>query len=150
MKIMDTVADENKLIAEFLGWEFNEPDFVFPEGSWSVGGGLLTVDLMFGESWDSLMPVVEKIEALSDNIVDKVYVSINGKTCGMWTYFVASDVLRIGAENNTLKINCTGKTKIEAVWQAVIQFIKWYNKENKVHRSVATNDPQWLKASNQK
>lgn len=63
-------------------------------------------------SWDWLMPVVEKIDKLfdeeSDNWMNKI---------------LDEDFPRI----TDLKIT----TPREYVWDAVIQFIKWYNQNNK-------------------
>lgn len=88
-------------------------------------------DAEYHSSWDWIMPVIEKIEALNDDTVDKVWVSINGRECGMWTYFDASDVLRAGSGNNPFKIKRTASTKIESVWLAVVDFITWYNTNKK-------------------
>lgn len=80
----------------------------------------------YHKSWELLMPVVEKIETLSDLIVNKVWISINGKSCGIWTYFDVRDVLRSHMPIDTFKVRCASKTKIEATHEAVYQFITWY------------------------
>jgi len=70
-------------------------------------------DLKYHTSWDWLMPVVEKIESLSGTTVL---------------------IKRIGCEiimyGKTISKQ-TSDTKIEAVWLAVIEFIKWYNEKHK-------------------
>ena len=108
-----TTEQGNKLIAEFMNKTFQ-----FEE------------DLKYHSNWNSLMPVVEKIENLNDLIVDKVWISINGRECGLWTYFDVKEVLRIGTENNKFKVKNTSKSKIESTWRTVIDFIEWYNKNN--------------------
>lgn len=120
-----TIIEGNKLIAEFLQFDYSD----------APSDGTCNSDesyLKYHSSWDCLMPVVEKIEALDDLIVNKVWVSINGNSCGMWTYFDPKDVLRIGTENNSFKIKHVSKEgKLKATWLAVIAFIEWYNNQNK-------------------
>ena len=120
-QITMTIAENNKLIAEFMG--------VIPTSSkhtkyWYDGRGLAEAGLPFacgamgngtGEpkfhtSWDWLMPVVETIEAKGYGVlITPTGCNIIVKTKG----FVS------------LK-----KPKIEAAYEAIIAFVKWYN-ENK-------------------
>lgn len=70
-----------------------------------------------GVQWDWLMEVVEKIE--TDSGVSIVGGPVKKPTC----------VIHL----STLKaISGQGNTKIEAVYKAVVEFIKWYN-NGKVH-----------------
>jgi len=100
--------------------------------------------LYFNTSFDWLMPVVEKIESLNDDIVNKVYVNISERKCAMWTYFDVTEVLREdvgdGGMSDMLKNEVGGKfkvrisskvSKIDAVYRAVVQFITWYNNQKK-------------------
>lgn len=59
-------------------------------------------------TWNDLMPVVEFIEAIKNS--DDYEIDIFGNCCD------------IGG-----KIEKVGKTKIEATWLAVVEFIKGYN-----------------------
>lgn len=75
-------------------------------------------DLEYNTSWDWLMPVVEKIETMGYEF------SINGERLGeglkhnTW----------IGLPNgNILEKDQWFSSKIESVYDAVIQFIQWYN-----------------------
>lgn len=112
---MNTI-ENNKLIAKFIGSDFinnnimiNRLPKYFLNNSDSYN--------CFHNSWDWLMPVVEKIEDLDNCQVD-----------------ICFDWCRIGYKGYLFNIDTRnflkGKTKIEAVYFACIQFIKWYN-ENK-------------------
>ncbi len=59
----------------------------------------------YDTSWDWLMPVVEKIE-------------------GLGYFYSDSDGERIQVTN------IQGKSKIEATYKAVVEFIKWYNHDS--------------------
>jgi len=97
---------DNKLIAEFMGWSLGHPD---PEETrwsdcWFDEDGIRKTrgelePLRFHASWDWLMPVMEKIETyLWDN-------------AGKVGYFD----------------DCLNSNDIEIRYQAVVEFIKWYN-----------------------
>ena len=90
----------NKLIAEFMGLQFSKGEYYRP--LFNSGDWISEDELHYHTSWDWLMPVVEKIENyLSDNA---------GK------YFV-------GYFDDGLISN-----DIEVRYQAVVEFIKEYNK----------------------
>jgi hypothetical protein len=120
----------NELIAEFLGWRFikwcGESDQEklplwqrFDEKGEMTHPGIFHKP-EFHKEWNSLMPVVEKIEAMSG-----VHVYIKYCTCEIF-YF------------GFKKTNVDAPSKIEATWQAVVQFIQWLNKEQGAQASVAT------------
>jgi len=93
-------TETNKLIAEFM-----------------AGGAVETHHNQYHNNWNELMAVVEKIEELNEGI-----------------YQV--DILQEGCKINIrcAIIDCTvakltvNTTKIQAVYKAVVEFIKWYNK----------------------
>ena len=123
---METI-EGNKLIAEFMGAECETDDFDRVTNEYDLfGAGLLpdisgfdpdakhfyTPDQMkFHESWDWLMPVVEKIHNLYD---------LEG--CPPEIYEI-EEFLLIRDEL------CTGR--IETSFHAVVEFIKWYNQNRK-------------------
>ncbi|HAH22483.1 MAG TPA: hypothetical protein DCL77_01735 [Prolixibacteraceae bacterium] len=76
--------------------------------------------LGYDADWLWLMPVVEKIEATKFNDCWTV-VAMGLSQCEI--YNKKFDGFRI------FKIT---DTKIEATWLACVEFIKWYNKQNKV------------------
>lgn len=115
---------DNELIAEFLEWK---PDKVHGQkGAWKPTAatpefiGLYSLRL-FEESWDWLMPVVEKISLISTGDDDFFYP----RTFGM----------RDADGNFLFRFNrhplYTAKTLIEATHAAVVEFIKWYNQNKK-------------------
>lgn len=100
-------AESNKLIADFMGMNFAEDNPVLG---------------FYRKSWDWLMPVVEKIQHI-DNLGD-VHVNFQIEMMGAVELWI--DYKRIFArtafEEGTL---------INAVYEGVIEFIKWFN-EHKV------------------
>lgn len=77
--------------------------------------------LKYHESWDWLMPVVEKIEGLTDGIYQ---VDILQEGCQIkcrCKYFIDKTVGKLPI----------GTTKIESVWLAIIEFIKLHNNKPK-------------------
>lgn len=119
---METI-ENNKLIAEFLGVQPNEL------GEYEMFGVIESIDpddqhfytarvLKFNDSWDWLMPVVEKIESLNYDF------QMMG---GCWVIIYDIDPDR---EQGTELIEESAETKIKTVYAACVRFIKWYN-ENK-------------------
>ena len=119
---METI-EGNKLIAGFMGHEVMEEE-AFLSGDYEQGKDMtnirVDVSLRYHESWDWLMPVVEKIEDIQDgnegdSIRGHIYevtikqgniVTIQGDGCSIWA---------------------DASPKILSVWIAVVEFIKWYN-----------------------
>jgi hypothetical protein len=98
---MDTVQQNlirinNKLIADFMGI-----DFIVRDGFDKNGESFLK----YHTSWNSLMPVVEKIMAITD---------MEG---------VRKD--RLDFEKSLIAKYHIG-TDIDTVWAAVVNFIQWY------------------------
>lgn len=118
------IIEGNRLIAEFVDYEKesfeDEPiryyvhnhlictEDINPWESSSEdwNSWLTTEEMKFHSSWDWLMPVVEKIEKTGH------MVNICEDRCSI-----------------DVEIDEFGTTKIEAVWLAVVEFIKWYNQK---------------------
>lgn len=122
------ILEGNKLIAEFMGSSFKtykkghiRKDSVtvcyFDDGMSPFSGGVSIKNLKFHSSWDWLMPVVEKIE--------KDYWVTVTTTRGISAVSIHQPKL---AYEKIARVDSANK--IEAVWLAVVEFIKWYN-ENK-------------------
>lgn len=122
---MENILENNRLIAEFMGAIASKR---FPDGEtleylyeaptstssyhWSLKG------MEYSSRWDWLMPVVEKIENI-----------------GYWSELMSGNkhiVFAIGKTNETTPMFVSNKkltTKIQHVYDTVIQFIKWYNEQ---------------------
>ena len=91
-------TENNKIIAEFIGWKEQEEDFMFNP---KTNGSIYIKSLLFHKDWNWLMEVVEKIKPLVSESEFKY---------------------RIG--KHLLNLN------IEAVYNACVEFIKWYNEKS--------------------
>lgn len=112
------IIEGNELIADFMGLSDNLP----------VLYDLNPANLSYNHSWDSIMRVMDKIESLK----------FNGRS--PWTdikTFLTNDryyecIIKIRTESGEGYIYENTEwcdKKIEAVYQAVLDFIKWYNKQ---------------------
>ncbi|MEX0598836.1 MAG: hypothetical protein WD512_20300 [Candidatus Paceibacterota bacterium] len=110
-------SENNKLIAEFLG--YSQPHPFYPKTTyWYKQGKEPLVSLSFHSDWNWLMEVVEQIEKLplfpNDN-------SFN-VTIGATKYCTIQD-----SNGEVVEITAMEETKILSVYKAVVEFIKWYN-----------------------
>jgi len=131
------ILEGNKLIAEFMGYKFMDyrnciyfgPEYVVDEikcNSPTNDDNYAHIcsgnrcknyrNLLYNSSWDKLMPVVEKIESTNRK------VEISECTC----FIYPNETLENYDEYN-YEITTIYPTKIKAVYNAVVKFIKWYN-----------------------
>lgn len=127
------ITEGNKLIAKFMNhsiWGFvrNELNTNTLRGLFSPkefkkaekDGYKLRFN--YHSSWESLMPVFEKIEKLKDGtykINSSIHQNIEGKhETRFWT-----------KELGGLLVNNVSKNKMESVWKSCVEFIEWYNKK---------------------
>ena len=111
---MKTIKN-NKLIAEFMGLNLHQG--VWRKSTLATERKICKEDaLKYHEDWNWLMVVVEKIESLGYKIDISKWE--NSQYCGI--YLNGKKI----ADNET-------NTKIEAVYNACIEFIKWYITQNK-------------------
>lgn len=101
--------ENNKLIAEFMGFMNTTPtdkDFNIMEHP-DTGEMQEPMSMKYHNSWDWLMPVVEKVSKSSQygDILD--------------------DVLGIEWMHGCVHVNID----ISTTYKAVVEFIKWYNKQ---------------------
>ena len=105
----------NKLIAEFMGWDIESlstiPSHLHPSNLELDNDEVL--EYKFHTSWDWLMPVVEKIECTHDDKGDCFNVMMEAFEC------------TISGLGLTLCLN--GHTKMDATYKAVVEFIKIHN-----------------------
>ena len=99
---MKTTEENNRMIAEFMG---------------ASGFDMLgeKVEPRYHTSWDWLMPVVKKIE--TDVLDGDISISIDGDNC------------TLSSISYTIHCHATLNSKIESTYQAVVEFIEWYNEQ---------------------
>ena len=121
--------ENNKIIAEFLSVKIHPCETIenfkfLPIEERGLYNGYFIDELKYHEDWNWLMVVVEKIESLE--IFDRMgRFNINTKNFDEnYTSFIT--------DKDEDFIQCEGDTKIEAVYNAVVEFIKWYNNQNRV------------------
>lgn len=108
---MKTTEENNRLIAEFMGFKMiNSLQISTPNG-----GGIFLSELKYHTSWDWLMSVVEKIENLGFIF----------KMQGNATTFLKKGTFNTRIWNDDF----IGDTKIKAIYNAVVEFIEWYNEQ---------------------
>lgn len=109
--MMENITENNKLIAEFMGakqmpdpdcWWFEIPPTKHGSHGWTT--------FFYHESWNWLMPVVEKIESMDYGFkicrkVVEVYIDLTKKVL----------------------FKVKESSRIESTYSAVVWFIKWYN-----------------------
>ena len=121
---MENIIENNKLIAEFLNWEFDDLSETFETpflklvephafGDEQFSCKLQDFELEFHSNWNWLMQVVEKIEKLKCTVV------------------IEKNICRIHKGGLHFGHAYKFETKIEAVYNACLEFIKWYNEQNK-------------------
>ena len=98
------MKENNKLIAEFLGKDHE------------LNKCISTRE--FHKSWDWLMPVVEKIECTTIDNDDNSDNFFN----------VMIEVFECNINGGDICICKSGNTKIDATYNAVVEFINQYNK----------------------
>ncbi len=110
--------DNNKLIAEFLGYVQPHPDYPNSTYWYKKDESTLTI-LSFNYDWNWLMKVVDKIESIEDDEgLYKYIIEILGTTVNV------IDTSQIKPIAETFE-----RTKIEATYKAVIEFINYYNNQ---------------------
>jgi len=125
MNTNNSTVENNKLIAEFLGFETYEANG-YINVHYSDNNVRTLQDTHYQTDWNWLMEVVEKIESLKNN-----YFIFDISTFNVDIFCLNTDNTIIRVRGHFSKLN-NGKelNKIEATYKACILFIKWYN-ENK-------------------
>lgn len=129
-------TENNTLIALFMGYVWSrEQDgktYLKRQPLQLDIYSLRPINLGYHRSWDWLMPVVEKIEKIGETDdeygcivhISTIDVRINKKIAA-WSeskkYY----------SHCLVDLKLTPMSKIDATYKAVIEFIKWYNKQHK-------------------
>lgn len=130
----EEIKEGNRLIAEFMGkhiwrpvWNGGEScynsfrstkddcELLISNSPFLLGNSAYAdvIKLYYDSDWNALIPVVEKIERIKGTDV-----KIRNLGCEI---FYMGKTIGFGVENN----------KRDAVFQAVVQFINWYNTNGK-------------------
>lgn len=114
----EEIVESNKLIAEFMALQKNATEYYI-----TAKGAVALGELEYHSSWNDLMPVVEKIEALKfeDDLSFAVEIHRNG--CRITRSWTTVDKPDFGWHQTGAKMHST--------WKAVVEFIKWYNSDNR-------------------
>jgi hypothetical protein len=125
-----TQTEQNKLIAEFMGYKFhknhilNDVKGVYKKKNYMP---MLPTDFSYHSNWSWLMPVVEKIAKL-----ETTEIIHNGEDSYFDSYYPRTFAM-VNAETKDFMVRINrfslhqSNSLIEATYQAVIQFVEWYN-----------------------
>ena len=114
---MKNIIENNKIIAEFMNLNLYK-SFWYKSNIATEKKICKENNLKFHSDWNWLMEVVEKIESLEH-----------------WTETLGGlqNICLIGSINSSCEsFKAVAETKIEAVYNACLEFIQWYNEQNKV------------------
>ena len=111
--------ETNKLIAEFMGYEWLEINKPYIAVKQPNGG-----TKHFQTDWNDLMEVVEKIESLGYNLQkNNNSYTIVGNRINIKPYYNKNFYYKTSFNKTT------ETTKIEAVYNTCVTFIEWYNEQ---------------------
>ncbi|MFT6125735.1 MAG: hypothetical protein ACJAVA_000176 [Flavobacteriaceae bacterium] len=143
--------EKKELIGRFMGYKLEEKDYQYKnfhssnESSWEWDKGIIITldghevsdsdneaifsfeDLEFDSDWNLLMSVVEKIESIKDNHHGYFGVYINSNSCTIQGTDLRTDVKQ---EPPIYYSNFVLSDKMQSTYQAVVEFIKWLNKQS--------------------
>jgi hypothetical protein len=124
---------DNKLIAEFLGYETYEMNGVL-NVEYSENNIRTIQDTHYHIDWNWLMQVVEKIESLKPfQLMDRNWIGFDVKiykTFNTQTHYCTIKYLKEQGDM-TISNGFSKQSKIDAVYNACVEFIKWYNEQPK-------------------
>lgn len=139
MKADINILEGNKLIAEFMGLEIITDGISWFDTNYKSLGN-------YDSSWDLLIPVVEKIESLGSNIImgrtlysrfeiNHNHIKLSWSKDNKYQlylevipYWMDGHRNAIMGNKKYLRFEIQQKTtKIESLYIAVVEFIKWYN-----------------------
>ena len=124
-KKIGQMEENNKLIAEFMGMELGDDKTVYYDDAENLHPPTPINKLKFHESWNWLMPVVEKIEFEHDCLViinSPLQVIITNKDIGQRETPLLDSVFEIEVSDMGTKRDC--------LYKAVVEFINEYNRKD--------------------
>jgi len=111
--------ENNRLVAEFMELEVENGLYYYTTSM----DDYKTDTLYFDSSWDWLMPVVEKIESFQDGEDGD---SMRGH---LYNFRIEQHFVYIlDGESMDVIIEMNGDSKLDATYNAVVEFINQYNK----------------------
>jgi hypothetical protein len=119
------MKENNKLIAEFIGMQHTDIGWYDNEETLQLQNNTFD-ELKYHKSWDWLMPVVDEIESIDEelqvfggNFIKVSYsVQIENTSVTIWKHSDRFDSKRI--------IEVNGESKRRTTYNAVIEFINQY------------------------
>lgn len=134
---METVLEQNRMIAEFMGIKpkLESPDvytysdmpfFSVRENTPENVMNAISKYVKYNSSWDWLIPVIEKIEKLGFIIKTTSSPTISGK----W-YSHSIELKKSAFESNIIEISSdysNNESKLSTYYRFCVEFIEWYNK----------------------
>ena len=119
------IKKNNVLIAEFLGYKQDKNNITYKNTDyWFKENESRLTFLSFDYDWNWLMKVVEKIEDYTFSNESENSVNV---TIGATAYCTIFDT-----NNEEFEFIGSYKGKLLSVYDAVIQFIKWYNDREEI------------------
>ena len=137
----EQILEGNKLIAEFMGLSQGLPNETRWKKDWFEKEiGIRHSFLFYHSDWNWLMEVVEKIESFeysveifksaSHNEPNKIFHRCVIEKMTNWNI----ELLSLSEEDdNTGKQYVKTDDKKLSTWTAVVEFIKWYNKNKEIN-----------------
>lgn len=127
---MENIIENNLLIAKFMGAKFSlSSHSLWRHELWlpihgvvnytAIGSGNGKI-IHYHDSWDWLMPVVEKIESL-----DSTSVVFETDNLVIITTIISKSPYKVKQHSSIGNQH----SKIQAVYNTVVEFIKWYSNE---------------------
>jgi hypothetical protein len=120
-----SVEEGNKLIAEFMGisvFERYGDVRTYPSGS------TVSKRVQYHKSWDWLMPIVEKIE--KEHQAEFIIASQVEEKDGEVTWYQDA-AINLWTDEGQRYFETSSSSKIQSVWDIIIQFIQWHNQNKK-------------------
>lgn len=117
---MKNILENNKLIAEFLGYSQPHPDY--PKATyWHKKDCQPLTILLFHKDWNWLMEVIDKIETIVDKKNnDKFFFEIYQDSVIIFNSNRMDEIIEVIGQGS----------RINNVYQACVEFIQLYNKQN--------------------
>lgn len=119
---MNTIVENNKLLAEFMGFVFTQDNKANPP---KIIAPYPPIECFkYHTDWNWIMEVVEKIEQSNDIIEFTIF--------GDSRKYYQTIIKQYKETERITIVNIECKTKLETVYNACVEFVKWYNKQQQL------------------